>query len=165
MKFAITGHTYGIGRGLFDRVGGVGISRSNGYDITNQSDLKRIKAACDDCDVFINNAYDGFGQSQVLLYLFREWYNTDKIIINVGSRVADDGIRLGLDHINMLEYWMHKQSLRSTTEYLVGIETRLQVRYVSFGYVGTEKILAKYPDMTDYISVDRAVDLILEQLV
>jgi hypothetical protein len=163
MRFAITGHTQGIGKGLYDRVGGVGISRSTGYDITYPSDYKRIRAACEGCSVFINNAYAGFGQSHLLLYLFREWYNTDKIIINVGSRIADDGIRLGLDHLNMLEYWMHKQSLRSTAEYLAGIDTKLRVRYVSFGYVGTEKILAKYPDLTDYISVDAAVDLILEQ--
>ena len=58
MKIAITGHTQGIGKRAYDRLCPdiIGFSRSNGYDITNSGDQKRIIEESKDCDIFINNA-------------------------------------------------------------------------------------------------------------
>lgn len=38
MKYAITGHTYGIGEGLYNRLmnNSIGFSKSTGYDITKK---------------------------------------------------------------------------------------------------------------------------------
>lgn len=166
MKYAVTGHTIGIGEGLFKRLSPdcIGFSLSTGYDIRTREDRKRIIRECWDCDIFINNAPAAFGQSELLLELWHEWKDQPKTIINVGSRIADDGIQLPADRANLLEYSMHKRTLRKLCEDLQAINTTLEVKYVTFAYVGTEKILKKYPHFTeqDYISIDAAVGLILK---
>jgi hypothetical protein len=54
-----------------------------------------------------------------------------------------------------------KMSLKTMSEKLSGYTCK--VKYRSFGYVGTERILERYPHFTekDYITLDRAVDIIL----
>ena len=65
MKIAITGHTQGIGKCAFERLSPniIGFSKSTGYDITKFNDRKRIIEESKDCDIFINNANAGFGQT------------------------------------------------------------------------------------------------------
>lgn len=161
MKYALTGHTQGIGEGLYNRLSPscIGFSKSTGYDITNKDDRNRIIDESFDCDVFINNACDSYGQTDLLLSMFDVWKDTNKMIINVGSRIAE--IILPTDYLHLVEYQAHKQSLKATSNDLSHVECSLTVEYVWFAYVGTEKILQKYPDMTDYISIDAACDLIL----
>jgi hypothetical protein len=61
MKVVITGHTYGIGKALYEHFqtfGGwevVGLSRSNGYDI--DADFDKVVEVASGCFLFINNAY------------------------------------------------------------------------------------------------------------
>lgn len=164
---AITGHTDGIGKKLFETLhpNAIGFSRTNGYDITNPNDIFRILDQSKNCKVFINNAYNNFGQSNLLLEAFFRWKDTDKIIINVGSEIAEDGIDL-YSNIDLLTYQMHKASLKKLSIDLNNYGSTMQIKYVWFGYVGTEKILAKYPNMPKkmYITVDEAADKILEQI-
>jgi len=94
MKIAITGHTSGIGKTLFDyfvSYSPMGFSRNNGHDINHVEDRKKIVNQCIDCDVFINNAYSDGTNSQ--LYMLREihsaWASKDKLIINISSRITD----------------------------------------------------------------------------
>lgn len=112
MKIAITGHTSGIGKCLYDTFTEngntvLGFSRSNGYDITSADDRKRIVDETTDCDVFINNAFNFVDMaSNCQLNLLEEVYekhynneiinkivpqkNLDKIlIINMGSLIED----------------------------------------------------------------------------
>ena len=90
MKIAITGHTSGIGLALADRLKQdhdiVGLSRSNGYNIEEVTD---IVEAAKDCDVFINNAYCEYQQALILQVLYSIWKDTDKQIINIGSVVTN----------------------------------------------------------------------------
>jgi hypothetical protein len=86
MKIAITGHTSGIGKALFDYFFSytpMGFSRSNGYNINHIENRKKIINQCADCDVFINNAYSNGINSQ--LYLLQEmhsaWVGKEKLII------------------------------------------------------------------------------------
>lgn len=164
---AITGHTDGIGKKLFETLypNTIGFSRTNGYDITNTNDIFRILDASENCKVLINNAYSDFGQSNLLLEAFFRWKDTDKIIINVGSEIAEDGVDLR-SNIDLLTYQMHKASLKKLCENLNSHGSKLHIKYVSFGYVGTEKILKKYPNINKntYISVEAATNKILEQL-
>ena len=161
MKIAITGHTQGIGKCAFERLSPniIGFSKSTGYDITKFNDRKRIIEESKDCDIFINNANAGFGQTLLFLELFEEWQNTDKTIINVGSRIAEIPI-LPKTHQHLIKYQAEKLILKEMSKRVGGT---CKIKYRWFAYVGTESILKKYPHFTekDYITEDQAVDLIL----
>lgn len=163
MKYAITGHTSGIGKALFDFLpNSKGFSKSLGYDITNKNARKQIIKESKECDIFINNAQEGFGQTMLLLDLFYSWKDTNKTIINVGSVIAEESVILK-NYEHLLEYQNQKKSLKTLHYDLVNLNTSLQLKYVFFGYVGTERILKKYPNMTrdEYITVDEAVNKII----
>lgn len=161
MKYAITGHTQGIGKRAFERLSPniIGFSKSTGYDITTNVGRADIIAAAADCDVFINNATDQFGQVELFLDLFRAWKDTDKIIINVGSRIAELLI-LPENRLDLLYYQAQKLILKQMSFRVKG---KCKVKYKWFAYVGTDNILKKYPHFTenDYITEDQAVDIIL----
>jgi hypothetical protein len=162
MKIAITGHTAGIGKKLYERLhpDAIGFSLSTGYDIINTNDRKRIIVESKDCNVFINNAPASFGQTLLFLELFQEWKNDPtKTIINVGSRIAEIKM-LPTNRQDLLKYQAEKLILKEMSNRVIG---QCKVRYKWFGYVGTEKILKKYPHFTeaDYITEDQAADIIL----
>jgi hypothetical protein len=158
---AVTGHTSGIGKEIYDTVNGCnGFSRSNGYDICNPSDRQKILSS--EFDILINNAYDGIGQTLLLLDFFTRFQNTNKTIINVGSRIAEDFIVLPDDYQHLLTYQLYKKSLKSLSCDLYALNKSANIKYIWFGYVGTDVILAKYPGITDYITVDNAVMQILQ---
>lgn len=87
MKFLITGHTSGIGKALYEHFGGIGLSRSSGFDITTDSILPYIDG--DTC--FINNAFtmtNPFAQIN-LLY---ESVPIAKKVICIGSNTPFEGL-------------------------------------------------------------------------
>ena len=71
MKIAITGHTSGIGKALYDIYSEenevLGFSRSNAYDIKYDISIEKIVQGSLDCDVFINNA--GHMEEQTIIIL------------------------------------------------------------------------------------------------
>lgn len=94
MKIAITGNTRGFGKYMFDRLAGsghevIGFSKSNGVDITHPGNRKFLIKQIEDCDVFINNAQEGFSQTEMLYDLFFAWRGSKKLIINIGSNARD----------------------------------------------------------------------------
>jgi len=163
MMFALTGHTDGIGRAIFEKLSPkcIGFSRSNGFDISKQSDRLRIIQNSINCDVFINNAYNYYHQSDLLFELYNIWKDKPKTIINIGSRVADHDCILDNTNINLITYQNHKKSLKALCEDLNCLNNLVSVKYVSFGYVKTERILKKYPNLKDGIAVEEAVNIIL----
>lgn len=89
LKIAITGHSKGIGKSIFDLLNKehncIGFSRSNGYDIS--IDAERIIDSAKECDVFINNAYKDLNQVVLFDKLFELWKDDNtKQIINIGSK-------------------------------------------------------------------------------
>jgi hypothetical protein len=91
MKIAITGHTQGLGKAFFNHFQShnvIGFSRSNGYNIADLNSRSRILDEIKDVDMFINNAYNNFDDSQLKLLkeVYNLWEGTDKIIVNVSSR-------------------------------------------------------------------------------
>jgi hypothetical protein len=87
MKIVITGHTSGIGKAIYDRFSGIGLSRSTGFDITKDSILPYIDT--DTC--FINNAFtlaDPYAQVR-LLY---ESFEIAKKVICIGSNTPYVGV-------------------------------------------------------------------------
>ena len=75
MKIAITGHSRGIGKALYEELSTnhevEGFSRSNGYDITTQQTL--IARTVKKYDVFVNNAWQGYAQLELLTAMFNTW--------------------------------------------------------------------------------------------
>ncbi len=92
-KIALTGHTRGIGKALFDTFKSqgyevVGYSKSNGYDIGDQVTRNNILDKSKDFDIFINNAYHPTGQTVLLDSIVNQWNDTDKLIINISSKMV-----------------------------------------------------------------------------
>ena len=88
MKCVVTGHTSGIGKAIYQHFENkgyevIGLSRSNGYDISMDQD--KIIELSKDCDIFVNNAYSGNCQTELLLKL----HDKVKSMIVVGSVAAD----------------------------------------------------------------------------
>jgi hypothetical protein len=141
MKVAITGHTSGIGKTLFDflSISGYeckGFSRSNGYDISNPNLRSAIISLSNDCDIFINNAYKNFDNSQFLLLKerYNNWISQEKIILNVSSRITDfpepesDTLR---------KYWETK---KEQDTFCQGKISYPQIINLKLGYVDTPRV-------------------------
>jgi short-subunit dehydrogenase len=92
-KIAITGHTQGIGKGLYNyysTVGEVkGYSRTNGYDLSDLSTIDRILLDSNDCDIFINNAYYPVSQNVLATTWLSQNTGKNKLLINIGSMLAE----------------------------------------------------------------------------
>lgn len=88
MKVAVTGHTSGIGQGLyryFEAQGHevLGYSRSNGYALPDAEHgvLEQIQH----CDIFVNNALPVTSQIFFTQQLWDVWKDLDKTILVIGS--------------------------------------------------------------------------------
>ena len=108
MKVSITGHTRGIGKALTETFSThgydtIGFSTSNGYDIADKTSRKQILKLSEDADIFINNAYHPEGQTLLLLDMINLWDNTNKLIINIGSKCTLAYIN-GVENEYILEY-------------------------------------------------------------
>ena len=114
MKVAITGHTRGLGKGLYDALleqghEVLGFSLSTGYNINTPEGANKIVEESKDVDLFINNAFSlnadteeitnwetiptnltkYNGQVELLKLLKVIWKDTpNKFIINLGSRMV-----------------------------------------------------------------------------
>lgn len=93
MRIAITGHTSGIGLALYQHFAVThdvrGFSRSNGFDISTEAGRASIVQQAQDCDIFVNNAYNNFDRSQYLLLesMWHTWQgNEHRTIINISTR-------------------------------------------------------------------------------
>ena len=90
MKIAITGHTSGIGIGILEYYSGehevIGFSLENGYNI---NDYNRILEETKDCDIFINNAYSHYTQSEIVSEWAKVHSNDKHLIISTSSIAAE----------------------------------------------------------------------------
>ena len=140
MKILITGHTSGIGKHLYENLYGdvIGASRSNGKPI------KRISEWFDeDCDVFINNAYDDddlTAQSEALKYVYHKWKKdvSRKRIISIGS-VAPDNIWDWSDEVG--ERYGEGKSILDRTNYKCYMKlNHVRCTIIRPGWVDTPRI-------------------------
>lgn len=159
MKYAITGHTQGIGKCFFETVSPacIGFSKSSGYDITDKECRTNIIELSHDCDVFINNAYEDIGQVSLLYELYDSWKDSNKTIVNIGSDTTC-GIK---KHPHL--YTAHKIALDKASEQLSHLNSKCKVINIRFGWVGTPRVLNNY-NPTSYIEVKDAVAYIIEQI-
>lgn len=138
MKIAITGHTSGIGKGLYDRLAVehnlIGLSRSNGYNICDQQE--KILEKIHDCDVFINNAQDKNCQTSLFNKVYNLWKNDFKTILNIGSLA-----RYQINDVRKSVYAQEKINLNNQANYKV-MSGRKSCRIITVnpGYVDTKVV-------------------------
>lgn len=163
MRIAITGHTSGIGKALYQRLdNALGFSLSTGYNITNPVERTVIVSQAHDCDVFINNAFDGYGQCEMLFDMWKSWLGTGKTIVSIGSDVTN--YTMSSKRLEMLDYYNYKFALKDLNQRLQNLNNNVTLKYVSFGYVATDKTLQKNIPAKMMISVEQAVETILESI-
>lgn len=140
MKVAITGHTSGIGKELFDLFpNAMGFSRSNGYDITEKESRLNIIKEITECDIFVNNAHSGFSQTDLLFDIWDLWKYRDKKIICIGSRVSN----LIYTNYPYSEYAVNKSALESAASYMSHQELPCKVTLIKPGYIDTPAVKNK----------------------
>ena len=157
MKIVITGSTGGLGNSLveiFREHNLVCLDRVNGYDLDKNLD----DFILDDFDVYINNAYSGFQQTNLLYKLFEKNKDRYCIIINIGS-VSSDGNK---DYIN--QYAINKASLEKTCLQLQLIDSECKVSLIKLGRMNTKMVADRigYPKM-DPNYVANSIKWLVEQ--
>ena len=154
MKVAVTGHTSGIGKAIYEKYqpNSIGFSRSNGFDITK--DIKKILKACKDCDIFVNNAQQDFFQTELLYALGRNFQGK---IINIGSMSKDwtKGYR------KMYKYGVEKVTLNEANDQLFweGVDTCI----INPSYVDTPMIRKHDVDKMRPEDIVNLIDWIIKQ--
>lgn len=162
MRIAITGHTRGIGKALFDTLGARhtvrGYSKSTGYDITQ--DAGKIVLQASHCDVFINNAHSGWAQVDVLQRIYRTWSTfNDRTIVNISSVVK-------YPNLSSSEYGAQKSALSHQALSLMfnDVERRCRIININPGYVNTDMTRGRIQEsMLDAQQVADAVAWAIEQ--
>lgn len=140
MKIAITGHTSGLGKELFEQLSidndVIGFSRSTGYNIAKNKNL--IVKESLGCDVFINNAYEMYGQLALFEEMYTTWKNDErKTIINIISLSKYPQI---LDQAQT-RYALSKQALSKATLDAVFDDKRYcRVIAVNPGWIDTPRV-------------------------
>lgn len=159
MRIAITGHTKGIGQGLYTELSKEhtvdGFSRSNGYDISTEQD--RLIEIVKDYDVFINNAHMGNHQVTLFTKLFSLWQNKDRTIVNIGSiskylETHNNGLKVGPYAQSKIN--LNKQAIHKT---LSG-NKKCRIITVNPGFVHTD--MSSHVKNTEMLKVDELVPII-----
>ena len=82
MRIVITGHNKGLGKSLsqvFESEENtiIGFSRTNNCDINDKKDRIKVLKELETADMFINNAYDTVGQTELLRDAIKLWDGAD----------------------------------------------------------------------------------------
>ena len=117
MKIAITGGTAGIGQAVgnvYESLGHdvVRLSRRTGHNIRN---IEKCAQAIEDSDLFVNNAQEGYSQTDLLFEMFKRWLGQKKTIVVISSVMASRPVTTleGFD-----EYWLQKRTLEEAVSQL-----------------------------------------------
>lgn len=91
---AVTGHTSGIGKGIYEHFESKGVrvkgfSKDTGFDISIPENRDRIIELTRDCDLFFNNAYSGYSQVELAKLWQQQHWSDQHFIINTSSMAAE----------------------------------------------------------------------------
>ena len=157
MKIAITGHTKGIGQGLYTYFNSLGhdvtgFSRTNGYNLTNPEVRQQVVNKSKDFDIFINNSYNG--QNELFNEIFPLYKDDEsKTIVNIVSFLKYREFLPFAD-----QYKINKNNLyKSSLKHAFAQSKKCRIINVNPGYVDTDMVT----HITNKkISVNDAVQLI-----
>jgi hypothetical protein len=117
MKIAITGHTAGIGQAFATILSNrghdiVGLSKRHGNNIKNTS---KIAEKIIPCNLFINNAQEGYAQTELLYAVWQHWQDQPgKYIWCIGTMMTQYPVDIhvpGYSDIDMSQYRNQKVAL------------------------------------------------------
>jgi NADP-dependent 3-hydroxy acid dehydrogenase YdfG len=144
---AITGHTTGIGKGLYDYFISKGctvqgFSKSNGYDISCNDDILEMLEQTKDFDLFINNAYYDDQQATIALQWHRVHYDKEHYIINMSSLGSSENIvhKLNIKNPQIVEYGINKMLLNNVGNTINLSDSKARCITVMPGIVNTDFI-------------------------
>jgi len=131
MKIALIGHTKGLGAELSsyfkDKYDVVGFSRTNGYNIKNPIDRKKILKESTNADILLNLVHNYYHQTDILFEFYSAWEDQKKLILNISSAVVDDN-KWGINRLDYLEYKNQKIALESMAELLLKRNSTVQIK-------------------------------------
>lgn len=153
MKVGITGHTSGLGKALFDSFDAIGFSRSNGYDISHPDAIVEM---IDDCEIFINNAHNGFNQVTLLYKIWKKWQDDEKLIICISSN-SSDGIKNRVH-----PYAIEKAALDRACEQLNNQKKLCKVMCIKPGWMDTPRVKLVTEKKIDIIHIRQIIDLSID---
>lgn len=136
MKIAITGHTAGIGQALAEAYYGheiIGLSKRDGNNIRN---TPKICDQIEPCDVFINNAQDGYAQTELLFEMSRRWANTNKHIIVISTIMTQQPVSV-FPELAMDAYRTQKVALEEAVKQIRNRRLGVKITVVRPGMIGT----------------------------
>ena len=139
-KVAVTGHTSGIGKAIYDHYSNicevVGYDLSNGYNLN--TDVNIVLSESRTCDLFINNVWDQqFDVAQKWAKLHK---NHKYTLVNIGSSVTDPAV-VGqlLDKYPELEMYVNAKKLLNHTSTMINVESPCaRSIIINPGFVDTE---------------------------
>lgn len=129
MKIVITGTTSGLGKACKEQFVNHEIEELNRPDYDLDVDLNAYVK--NDFDVYINNAYSGFKQTELLYKLFDINKDRDCKIINIGSVVADK------TYNRVYPYAIHKKALADACLQLQQIDSQCKIIHLRLGRMAT----------------------------
>jgi nucleoside-diphosphate-sugar epimerase len=137
MKIAITGHTAGIGQALTKVLSQdheiVGLSKRDGYNIRSTA---KIAGLIEPCDMFINNAQEGYAQTELLFEVVRRWQDTNKTIMIISTMMTQEPIS-ALPGLDMDQYRIQKIALEQAVIQIRHQYPRLKIVIVRPGNIAT----------------------------
>ena len=123
MRIGITGNSSGIGKSICQLpYEFIEFNRTDG-DIQNPEIVyEKLK----DCDVFINNAWEGDCQTKLLKFFFDKWKDQSKKVVSIGSSVAS----YNPSGTGYSDYVDSKRELRQAHLDIVNIKTTICKSYL-----------------------------------
>ena len=153
MNVFVTGHTSGLGKAIYDTCitydyHTEGLSRTNGFDLSKNIEnfIQR-----DYWDVFVNNAYYEWAQTDLLYKLFEKNKNRNCMIINIGSVSADGNY----DVVN--RYAVHKAALDKACMQLQLIDSECKIVQVKLGRMDTPLVAHKHARKMNTIDIAKMI--------
>jgi NAD(P)-dependent dehydrogenase (short-subunit alcohol dehydrogenase family) len=131
-SIAIVGHTRGIGKAIADLYRGrgyevVGMSRSNGYDMTTEQE--KIVDAVKNCALVVINAHAGRSQLNLLKNIYDRYHDDKKkVVVITSTSGTPEGKDEDFNNEQYTQYCADKQEL---IEYIKELQQDLLPRYMS----------------------------------
>lgn len=119
-KVAVTGHSSGIGKGIYDYFVAKGINvsgfdRTSGFDISTKENQDLIVEHTKDCELFFNNAYSGYAQVELMKLWQQQHWHDKHFIINTSSMAAEPLADIPNNFPWLKSYGEEKYSINKTS--------------------------------------------------